>query len=105
MYMGNTLASHGHRVNVAASAARSPIVKSNRTRGESIMPNSLPRRALISISSFNGAIYPGGRKTGGKSIIHGRTVTGFTIEGEMMLGILDKMREDAVQVFDTLQSE
>jgi D-lactate dehydratase len=28
------------------------------------MRESLPRKALISISSFNGAIYPNGRKTG-----------------------------------------
>jgi hypothetical protein len=28
------------------------------------MPRTLPRKALISISSFNGAIYPGGLKTG-----------------------------------------
>src|SRR5215470_6718944 len=28
------------------------------------MSTTLPRRALIAISSFNGAIYPGGRKTG-----------------------------------------
>src|SRR6516164_632546 len=28
------------------------------------MPKDFPRKALISISSFNGAIYPGGHKTG-----------------------------------------
>ena len=28
------------------------------------MSRKLPRRALISISSFNGAIYPDGHKTG-----------------------------------------
>src|SRR5579871_2219291 len=28
------------------------------------MSSNLPRKALISISSFQGAIYPGGRKTG-----------------------------------------
>jgi hypothetical protein len=28
------------------------------------MSKNLPRRALIAISSFNGAIYPGGHKTG-----------------------------------------
>ena|SRR6516164_3267365 len=159
------------------------------------MPKTLPRKALISISSFSGAIYPGGLKTGlfytealhpfevltdagfevdlasetgtcglhsrlkkaselkseeyglffasaghaalydyptakdlqavaadiwdrggivgtvchgpailpgiidpktGKSIIEGKTVTGFTLEGEMLLGILNKLREDKV---------
>src|SRR5215510_10110379 len=29
-----------------------------------IMAPTLPRKALIAISSFNGAIYPGGHKTG-----------------------------------------
>ena len=28
------------------------------------MAHTLPRKALISISSFNGAIYPNGHKTG-----------------------------------------
>src|ERR1700759_5534193 len=28
------------------------------------MPKDLPRKALISISGFNGSIYPGGHKTG-----------------------------------------
>ncbi len=32
----------------------------------------------------------------GKSIIHGKTVTGFTIEGELIFNILDKLREDKV---------
>ena len=32
----------------------------------------------------------------GKSIINGRTVTGFTIEGELMFNILDKLRSDGV---------
>ena len=28
------------------------------------MPETLPRKALIAVSSYNGAIYPGGHKTG-----------------------------------------
>src|SRR5262249_31818059 len=31
---------------------------------EKNMPTKLPRKALIAVSSFNGAIYPGGHKTG-----------------------------------------
>jgi putative intracellular protease/amidase len=31
---------------------------------EKIMANKLPCKALIAVSSFNGAIYPGGHKTG-----------------------------------------
>src|ERR1700684_441588 len=43
------------------------------------------------------AIMPGiiDSKTG-KSIIHGKTVTGFTIEGELIFRILDKLRADGV---------
>jgi D-lactate dehydratase len=43
------------------------------------------------------AILPGviDSKTG-KSIIEGRTVTGFTIEGELIFRILDKLRADNV---------
>src|SRR5580704_5593684 len=32
----------------------------------------------------------------GKSIIEGKTVTGFTIEGELIFRILDKLRADKV---------
>ena len=32
----------------------------------------------------------------GKTIIEGRTVTGFTIEGELIFRILDKLRADKV---------
>src|SRR5215467_12475157 len=138
------------------------------------MASKLPRKALIAVSSFNGAIYPGGHRTGvffvealhpyevltaagfdvdlasetGKcefdhisltppflsgsehailnnpkhpfmvkiksqlkkasdlkkqdygfffaSIVHGRTVTGFTLEGELIFRILDKLRADGV---------
>src|SRR5262249_50006049 len=43
------------------------------------------------------AILPGvtDSKTG-KSIIEGRTVTGFTIEGELIFNILDRLRSDKV---------
>src|ERR1700745_214241 len=37
---------------------------STRHHQESTMSKNLPRKALISISSFNGAIYPGGNRTG-----------------------------------------
>ncbi len=32
------------------------------------MSKKLPRKALIAVSSFNGAIYPGGHKTGDSEI-------------------------------------
>ena len=43
------------------------------------------------------AILPGViDSTTGKSIAEGKTVTGFTIEGELIFNILDKMRHDKV---------
>ena len=35
-------------------------------------------------------------QTTGKSIIEGKTVTGFTIEGELIFRILEKLRSDKV---------
>ena len=32
----------------------------------------------------------------GRSVIEGRTVTGFTVEGEMALGVLDRLKSDGV---------
>jgi hypothetical protein len=40
------------------------IFKSNGRSGDKRRQNDFPRKALSAVSSFNGAIYPGGRKTG-----------------------------------------
>ena len=55
------------------------------------------RGGVVGTVCHGPAILPGiiDSKTG-KSIIQGRTVTGFTLEGEIMLGILDKLRADKV---------
>ncbi len=34
--------------------------------------------------------------TTGKSVVDGKTVTGFTVEGEMLLGVLDQLNKDKV---------
>lgn len=34
--------------------------------------------------------------TTGRSVVAGKTVTGFTVEGEMMLGVLDQLNKDKV---------
>ncbi len=34
----------------------------------------------------------------GKSVIAGKTVTGFTMEGEMVLGVLDRLKSDGVML-------
>jgi putative intracellular protease/amidase len=55
------------------------------------------RGGIVGSVCHGPAIFPGvlDAKTG-KSIIEGKTVTGFTIEGELIFNILDKMREDKV---------
>src|SRR5499425_2759696 len=55
------------------------------------------RGGIVGTVCHGPAILPGiiDSKTG-KSIIHGKTVTGFTIEGELIFRILDKLRADGV---------
>jgi putative intracellular protease/amidase len=55
------------------------------------------RGGIVATVCHGPAILPGviDSRTG-KSIIEGKTVTGFAIEGEMLLGILDKLRSDQV---------
>jgi putative intracellular protease/amidase len=55
------------------------------------------RGGIVGTVCHGPAILPGviDSKTG-KSIVDGRTVTGFTIEGELIFNILDKMRHDKV---------
>ena len=55
------------------------------------------RGGIVGSVCHGPAIFPGiiDSKTG-KSIIEGHTVTGFTIEGELIFNILDKLREDKV---------
>ena len=55
------------------------------------------RGGVVGTVCHGPAILPGviDSKTG-KSIAEGKTVTGFTIEGELIFNILDKMRQDKV---------
>lgn len=59
--------------------------------------NIWERGGIVGATCHGAAIMPGiiDSKTG-KSIIEGRTVTGFTIEGELIFNILDKLRSDGV---------
>ncbi len=55
------------------------------------------RGGVVGATCHGAALLPGVIDAAtGKSIIAGKTVTGFTIPGEMVLNILDKLREDGV---------
>jgi putative intracellular protease/amidase len=64
---------------------------------QSIAADVWNRGGIVGSVCHGPAIFPGviDAKTG-KSIIEGKTVTGFTIEGELIFNILDKMRADKV---------
>jgi len=81
-----------------ASAGHSALYDYPTAKGlQAIAAGIWDRGGVVGTVCHGPAILPGviDSKTG-KTIIQGRTVTGFTIEGEMMLGILNKMREDKV---------
>ena len=55
------------------------------------------RGGIVGATCHGPAIMPGIKDARtGRSIIEGKTVTGFTIEGEMIFAILDKLRADGV---------
>src|ERR1700761_5256622 len=64
---------------------------------QTLAPDIWDRGGIVGAVCHGPAIMPGiiDAKTG-KSIIEGKTVTGFTIEGELIFNILDKLREDKV---------
>lgn len=64
---------------------------------QTIAANIWDRGGVVATVCHGPAILPGtiDSKTG-KSIIAGKTVTGFTIEGELIFRILDKLRADNV---------
>jgi len=59
--------------------------------------NVWDRGGIVGAVCHGPAIMPGIIDSkSGKSIIHGKTVTGFAMEGELMFNILDKLRSDGV---------
>jgi putative intracellular protease/amidase len=81
-----------------ASAGHSALYDYPTAKGlQAIAADIWDRGGVIGAVCHGPAIMPGiiDSKTG-KSIIEGKTVTGFTIEGELIFNILDKLREDKV---------
>ena len=81
-----------------ASAGHSALYDYPTAKGlQTIAADIWDRGGVVGAVCHGPAIMPGiiDSKTG-KSIIEGKTVTGFTIEGELIFNILDKLREDKV---------
>jgi putative intracellular protease/amidase len=81
-----------------ASAGHSALYDYPTAKGlQAIAADIWDRGGIIGAVCHGPAIMPGiiDSKTG-KSIIEGKTVTGFTIEGELIFNILGKLREDKV---------
>jgi putative intracellular protease/amidase len=88
----------GHYGVFFASAGHAALYDYPKAKGlQTIAADIWDRGGVIGTVCHGPAILPGiiDSKTG-KSIIAGRTVTGFTIEGELIFNILDKLREDGV---------
>jgi putative intracellular protease/amidase len=81
-----------------ASAGHAALYDYPTAKGlQAIASDVWDRGGIVATVCHGPAILPGviDSKTG-KSIIEGRTVTGFTIEGELIFNILDKLRQDKV---------
>jgi putative intracellular protease/amidase len=81
-----------------ASAGHSALYDYPTARGlQTVAANIWDRGGVVAAVCHGAAMMPGiiDSKTG-KSIIDGKTVTGFTIEGELIFRILEKLRADGV---------
>src|SRR5215471_3574047 len=81
-----------------ASAGHSALYDYPTAKGlQAVASDIWDRGGVIGTVCHGPAILPGviDSKTG-KTIIYGKTVTGFTIEGELIFRILDKLRADKV---------
>src|SRR5580658_7087451 len=81
-----------------ASAGHAALYDYPSAKGlQAIAADVWDRGGIVGTVCHGPAILPGiiDSKTG-KSIVEGRTVTGFTIEGELIFRILDKLRADGV---------
>src|SRR5262244_991262 len=81
-----------------ASAGHAALYDYPKAKGlQAIAADVWDRGGVVATVCHGPAILPGiiDSKTG-KSIIDGKTVTGFTIEGELIFNILDKLRQDGV---------
>ncbi|GAN04353.1 molecular chaperone Hsp31 [Mucor ambiguus] len=84
-----------------ASAGHATLYDYPSARGlQSIAEDIYKRGGIVSAVCHGPAILPGIKGEDGKSIINGKTVTGFTTEGEVQLNILDKIKNDKVPTIE-----
>ncbi|KAF1804271.1 class I glutamine amidotransferase-like protein [Mucor lusitanicus] len=84
-----------------ASAGHATLYDYPHARGlQSIAEDIYKRGGIVSAVCHGPAILPGIKGDDGKSIINGKTVTGFTNEGEVQLNILDKIKDDKVPTIE-----
>lgn len=85
-----------------ASAGHATLYDYPKARGlQSVAEDVWKRGGIVSAVCHGPAILPGViDETTGKSVIAGKTVTGFTTEGEIILHVIDKIREDKVPTIE-----
>jgi len=85
-----------------ASAGHASIYDYPKARGlQSIAEDVWSRGGVVSAVCHGPAILPGiADSTTGRSIIAGKAVTGFTTEGEIVLQVLDKIKQDRVPTIE-----
>ncbi|KAK4520102.1 uncharacterized protein ATC70_008232 [Mucor velutinosus] len=84
-----------------ASAGHASLYDYPSARGlQSIAEDIYKRGGVVSAVCHGPAILPGIKGEDGKSIINGKTVTGFTTEGEVQLSVLDKIKQDKVPTIE-----
>ncbi|KAI1911239.1 plasma membrane heat shock protein [Ophidiomyces ophidiicola] len=69
---------------------------------QNIAQDVYKRGGVIGAVCHGPAILPGIQDENGESIIRDKTVTGFTTKGEIMMKVIDKIREDKLHTVDEL---
>ncbi|KAI8638864.1 class I glutamine amidotransferase-like protein [Parasitella parasitica] len=84
-----------------ASAGHASLYDYPNARGlQAIAEDIYERGGVVSAVCHGPAILPGIKKKSGDSIISGKTVTGFTTEGEVQMNILEKIKNDKVPTIE-----
>lgn len=84
-----------------ASAGHATLYDYPKARGlQSIAEDIYARKGVVAAVCHGPAILPGIKDQTGKSIIHGKRVTGFTNLGEEQMNVLNKIKKDNVPTIE-----